>query len=499
MPACAAEATPRYRPRAASNALKEIVEDSLEELLRSWDARFAKDCGPLPRRLRGQLEAFLRCGDAHFGFLRLRCVSPECTQKQELILPFSCKVRGLCPSCGQRRAIQWAERMVEEVLPVVPYRQLVFTIPRRLRKYFLFDRSLYGDLCRAAYASTRDFLRKQTPAALVRLKRAVPAMVVVPQSFADLLVPHAHAHAICSLGLFSPDGTFHRMEDVDFSGLEAVFRERVLGFMVKRGKITPEVAEAMRAWPHSGFQVNFQRKLERDDRKGLERLLTYMDRPAVSLRRLTYRDDGKVHYQGTRFHPRLGTDHQLLSPVEFMALVTTHVLLRYQVTLRSYGAASTTFRKKAGWIERPPVDGPPRSTFGAAALPAQSPPAPVSAPVPAPPGRGGSREEESDFLKSRKRNWARLIHKTWLVDPCLCSSCHKPMKILAAISSPEQDDVIERILRARGAWDPPWQRAPRARGPPPPEPSTRVVSGETIDPQLDADDYYERPVTREDS
>lgn len=45
------------------------VEDSMEEILRSRDTRFTKDYGPLPRRLRGQLEAFLRCGDAHFGFL----------------------------------------------------------------------------------------------------------------------------------------------------------------------------------------------------------------------------------------------------------------------------------------------------------------------------------------------------------------------------------------------------------------------------------------------
>ena len=44
--------------------------------------------------------------------------------------------------------------MVDEVLPLVPYRQLVFTIPRRLRKYFLFDRSLYGHLCRTAAALT---------------------------------------------------------------------------------------------------------------------------------------------------------------------------------------------------------------------------------------------------------------------------------------------------------------------------------------------------------
>ena len=40
------------------------------------------------------------------------------------------------------------------------------------------------------------------------------------------------------------------------------------------------------------------------------------------------------------------------------------------------------------------------------------------------------------------------------------------MKIISALSSPHQDDVIERILRARGEWDPPWQRAGKVRGPP---------------------------------
>jgi hypothetical protein len=83
--------------------------------------------------------------------------------------------------------------MVEEVLPVVPYRQIVFTIPRRLRKFFLFNRSLYGDLCRAAYAATRDFLRERVPGGFMKLQRAAPAMVVVPQSFGDLLLAQRRA------------------------------------------------------------------------------------------------------------------------------------------------------------------------------------------------------------------------------------------------------------------------------------------------------------------
>ncbi|MCU0728459.1 MAG: transposase, partial [Planctomycetes bacterium] len=66
----------------------------------------------------------------------------------------------------------------------------------------------------------------------------------------------------------------------------------------------------MRAWEHSGFNVDFARKFDADDRRGLEGLLSYMERAPLSIRRLTYRADSMVHYQGTKVHPRLGTDHQ---------------------------------------------------------------------------------------------------------------------------------------------------------------------------------------------
>lgn len=37
------------------------------------------------------------------------------------------------------------------------------------------------------------------------------------------------------------------------------------------------------------------------------------------------------------------------------------------------------------------------------------------------------------------------------------------MKIVSALSAPEQDDVIRAILESTGQWDPPWNR----RAPPP--------------------------------
>ena len=494
MPATAAAGRPGYRPRSATNDLKEIVEDSMEELFGVWDARFRERFGPLHPRTRSLLERFLRCGDLHFGFLRLRCDNPDCRHKGERLVPFSCKTRHLCPSCSQRRALQWAQRMVEEVLPVVPYRQLVFTIPIALRRPFLFERSLCGDLCRIAYTSTRDYLR-QHARAFPGAKKATPAMIVSPQSHGDLLTHHPHAHSICSLGLFRPDGVYLPMEDVDFSGLEQLFRQRFFSLMLRRGKVRPETVERMRSWPHSGFQVDFARKIESEDRNGLQGLLSYMERAPVSLRRLTYLGDGRVHYQGTKFHPRLNTDHLLLSSVEFLAHLIHHILLRFEVSSRSYGAVSTTSRRRLGWMRDPPVHQPQPlspSASGAELDPPSPHLLPSNAPSPLAP-TPPPQEDDSDFVRSRRRGWAKLIAQVWLQDPSLCASCQKPMKIVSAISSPEQDDVIERILRHLHLWDPPWFRQRRVRGPPPstgpPSPLRPQDTAQTIDPVYD-DELY---------
>jgi hypothetical protein len=77
-----------------------------------------------------------------------------------------------------------AQRLNAEVFADVPHRQCVFTIPRRLRVYFLYDRSLLGKLCRAAYETLR-----QVVALELRDDEAVPAMVAAPQTFGDLIDP----------------------------------------------------------------------------------------------------------------------------------------------------------------------------------------------------------------------------------------------------------------------------------------------------------------------
>ena len=86
-----------------------------------------------------------------------------------------------------------------------------------LRPSFLWDRKLYGDLCRSAYTATKEFFARQFPG----LDDAVFAMVVAPQSFGNLVNFHPHAHALTALGVFTRDGVFHPApEDLDFAPIE---------------------------------------------------------------------------------------------------------------------------------------------------------------------------------------------------------------------------------------------------------------------------------------
>ena len=123
-------------------------------------------------------------------------------------------------------------------------------------------------------------------------------------------------------------------------------------------------------------------------------------------------------------------------------MLVAHIALRYECRIHTYGALSTTIRRQFGWVDKK----------------GQSTGAPTTDILTA--------QEDSEFVRLRRKNWARLIAKVWKVDPENCASCGEKMRVIAAITHPHQDDVIERILKNRGQWDPPWLRERRARGPP---------------------------------
>jgi hypothetical protein len=168
-----------YNPRRPRDSpLYKLLEDQFETLLQVHEERFQSRYGRLRHAARRAVEKFLDCGILEQGFARVRC--DRC--KAEFLVAFSCKARILCPSCHAKKLEIWADWLEHELLYAVPHRQFVFTVPKRLRPFFLHDRKLLGVLARVTYRVLRDFMRTT-----LREPDLVPGVVASIQTFGSLL------------------------------------------------------------------------------------------------------------------------------------------------------------------------------------------------------------------------------------------------------------------------------------------------------------------------
>ncbi len=124
------------RPRDAKYTVLQVVAEHLEIFLRA--AAEAGDGAGRPQFVECEFREFLTCGVFEDGVARFRCEG--CAR--EHLVPFSCKRRGFCPSCGGRRMTERAAHLVDAVLPRVPVRQWVLTVPYRLRYRLTWDHGL---------------------------------------------------------------------------------------------------------------------------------------------------------------------------------------------------------------------------------------------------------------------------------------------------------------------------------------------------------------------
>jgi hypothetical protein len=51
-------------------------------------------------------------------------------------------------------------------------------------------------------------------------------------------------------------------------------------------------------------------------------------------------------------------------------------------------------------------------------------------------------DEESEFVRVRKRNWARLIARVWKDDPEVCPECGSRTKIKTRLVTPGWNDAL---------------------------------------------------------
>jgi len=84
---------------------------------------------PVPGYVAEEFRGYLECGILCFGFARARCTGCG----QGFVVAFSCKARGVCPSCNGRHMAQTAAHLADHVIPPVLIRQWGISVPKRRR------------------------------------------------------------------------------------------------------------------------------------------------------------------------------------------------------------------------------------------------------------------------------------------------------------------------------------------------------------------------------
>ena len=352
-----------YIPRKPEETvLYGVIVEQLETFLARQQARER----PVPRFVERDFRGYLTCGVAEHGFLRLRC--DDCGHDR--VLPFSCKKRGLCPSCGGRRMSDTAAYLVERVFPWVPTRQWVLSLPFKLRYRMAYDSELMTDILNIFVRAVFSELRRRARE-LLGLKRSQCGAVTFVQRFNSALGLNVHFHLIGLDGVYAagPKGApeFYELpppEDAEVRQAVTLIADRVQGMIERRGledeadslsesdpglaalyasavrgriasgpnagnrvatfggdRIDGDSLEALsspRCAAIAGFNLHGNVAIGPRDRERLERLLRYAARPAVALERLSRLPDGRLVYRLKRMWSDGSTD-VVYEPQDLMA------------------------------------------------------------------------------------------------------------------------------------------------------------------------------------
>ena len=93
--------------------------------------------------------------------------------------------------------------VTEDVCFPVAHRQVVFTIPKRLRVHSRFDRKLLGRLSSCAWTCIKAEVQR-----MLERKDVVPGMIAAIQTFGQLLHWNPHIHSLVTCGAYTPEGVF---------------------------------------------------------------------------------------------------------------------------------------------------------------------------------------------------------------------------------------------------------------------------------------------------
>ena len=433
----------------------------------------------LPPFIRKAVQRYLDCGQLCKGFLRARCTGCG----EDRLVAFSCKVRGLCTSCDGRRMAEAAAHQVDNVLPEIGYRQWVLTYPFLLRYRLAWDQSLRAAVLTIFTRELQKFyLRK------LGLTDAKAGGISVLHRFDSAIKIDPHHHILFGDGVWTGQGEqkpqFHELFKLEPDDVPAVLeaivarthrllgRRKLLYLLVdvydedsneppsdEFAAEEPALAAALKAslydqtlWgPEKKprrekgaaagvvhlrsrncadlcqFSLHANTRIGACNRIGLEKMIRYLCRPAISGERVELLDGGNTVRLKLKTPWRDGTTWLRLSGPDFVLRMVALVPAPKRALLHYHGVFAPACRWRRAIVlhtARPRTPALPKADLPPAECDHATKPA-------------------TDRATPDRMSWAEIHKRMFLWDVLACDKCGGRRKIIATIP---HGPIAEKIL-----------------------------------------------------
>jgi hypothetical protein len=357
-----------------------------------------------------------------------------------------------------------AAHLSDRVLPWLPARQWVLSVPKRLRPYLHSDPKVASGVLRVFLRAIRSSLHATSPGAPASVAESQIGAVSFLHRFGSSLNAHFHYHVVVLDGVFSETEEagveFHEasaLEPGHWQKLQQTVQKRVLRYFRRHYLLDESTTTDMLTWQGTGgFSIDASVRIEGHDRHGLERLVRYCARPPFALHRLhaiggneaLRSPDARLVYRLSGPTPD-GRSVLVLSPMELLQRLARLLPPPRVHRHRYHGvlAPNARLRPQVIALREGESDDDPASDDDI-----------ESSEIP----ESHATETSQSSARSARIRWAQLLARIYEVLPLLCPSCGGQMRILAFLTDPPT--VRSILVHLDLPHRPP--PVPPARGPP---------------------------------
>ena len=279
----------------------------------------------------------------------LGCSVYECPNCHDIVfIGHTCKSR-LCSSCGYKYKNQRVNSILQTAYNCT-HRQIVFTIPDVLRKYFFFPFErrmdiLFKAVCDTLYSILNVSFKRNKKGILKKYSSKIkytPGFFAFLHTFGRDLKWNPHIHVLIAEIKIGSDNSCKKWSFFDYDALSLRFQKILLDLLSKElGKSFDEEMNHLYSIYKKGFYVYAEPKKFKSLKSGIEYLTRYCGRSPISENRIINYDGVNVTFSYTD-HKDNSYHEITVTASEFIFMILRHLIPEQFKIIRYYGF----YRKK---------------------------------------------------------------------------------------------------------------------------------------------------------